>query len=163
MRRPTIILVHGGWQGPEVYGQLVSLLEKAHYSVFCPKLPSAGTIPATPSFDEDVKSIRNAVGSVIETGKEVVVVMHSYGAVPGCEALKGLKVKAPPVLGGGLTWKTNASEFENQDSMGGIVKLVFLAAMVLPVGGSTWSSRKGNVPIEGFGYKVEYQCFPSVS
>lgn len=40
------------------------------------------------SFDVDVQVVRDAVKSVIALGKDVVLVMHSYAAIPGCEALK---------------------------------------------------------------------------
>ncbi|KAA6411149.1 MAG: hypothetical protein FRX48_05461 [Lasallia pustulata] len=119
--RPTIILVHGGWQGPSSFSLLVPRLEKAGYSVFAPTLPSAATKPALPSFDEDVKIVHNALQSVVDTGKEVIVVMHSYGAVS-----------------------------HDDLEAGGVVKLVFLCGMVLPVGGSTWKAEKGNDPVPGF-------------
>ena len=116
-------------------------LEKAGYSVFAPILPSSGTVPALPDFNEDVKVIRHAVESMIVAGKDVVVVMHSYGAIPGCEALRDLKVK----------------EINSLDATGGIVKLVFLAGMLVPVGGSTWSTKKGNEAIPGFSFAVRYR------
>lgn len=138
--RPTIILVHGAWQGPSTFSSLVPRLEKAGYSVFAPTLPSAHTKPALPSFDEDVKIVHNAIQSAIDTGKDVVVVMHSYGAVVGCEALRGVKVK------------DLIEPLQNNDDReaGGIIKLVFLSGLVLPVGGSTWKAEKGNDPIPGF-------------
>ncbi|KAI9881514.1 MAG: hypothetical protein M1830_000077 [Pleopsidium flavum] len=141
--KPTIILVHGGWQGPEVFTNLVPCLEKAGYSVFAPRLPSSGTIPALPDFDEDVKVVHSAIQSVIDTGKEVVVAMHSYGAVVGCEALKGLKIKD----GAG-----SEGSVESHDS-GGVVRLAFITGMILQEGGSIWEREKGNVPIPGFEYQ----------
>ena len=138
--RPTIILVHGGWQGPSTFSLLVPRLEKAGYSVFAPALPSAATKPALPSFDEDVKIVHNAIQSVVDTGKETIVVMHSYGAVVGCEALRGIKVK------------DLIEPLQTNDDLeaGGVIKLVFLCGMVLPEGGSTWKAEKGNDPVPGF-------------
>lgn len=86
-QKPTILLIHGGWQSPSVWTQLVSLLELAGYSSFTPSLPSSGTIPAVPDLSADVNVVKNAIESILESGKDVVVVMHSYGAVVGCEAL----------------------------------------------------------------------------
>jgi len=143
--KPTIILVHGGWQGPEVFTNLVPCLEKAGYSVFAPRLPSSCTVPALPSFDEDVKAVHSAIQSVIDTGKEVVLAMHSYGAVVGCEALKGLKVKgragSEEDCGGG-------------GGGGGVVHLAFISGMILREGESTWKRERGNVPIPGFDFQV---------
>ena len=140
--RPTIVAIHGGWQGPEAFSLLIPRLERAGYSVYAPALPSAGTIPALPNFDKDVEVVQHAVKSTIETGKDVILVMHSYGAVPGCEALQYL---------------ANTEEISKESgtpSKGRILKLVFLAGMVLPVGGSTWASQKGNEAIPGFDCKV---------
>ena len=136
--KPTILLVHGGWTGPETFSKIIVLLESKGYSTYAPTLPSAGTIPALPNFNEDVDTIRNIVRCLIDSGKEVVIVMHSYGAIPGCEAMRDLKTK-----------KMHSGELG-----GGVIKLVFLAGLVVPVGGSTWKSEKGEVPIPGFVYQV---------
>ena len=137
--KPSIVLVHGGWNGPEVFSHVIVLLESRGYSTFAPTLPSAGAIPALSDFNEDVHVIRHAVQSLIDTGKEVVLVMHSYGAIPGCEAMRDIKVK----------------KMHDKESGGGVIKLVFLAGLVVPVGGSTWKAEKGEVPIPGFAYKVQ--------
>ena len=146
--RPTIILVHGGWQGPSTFSLLVPRLEKAGYSVFAPTLPSAATKPALPNFDEDVKIVHNAIQSVVDTGKEVIVVMHSYGAVVGCEALRGVRVKD----------MIEPLQINDDLEAGGVIKLVFLCGLVLPIGGSTWKAEKGNDPIPGFAFAVSETC-----
>lgn len=136
--RPTVVLIHGGWQGPDFWSLVVPRLEKAGYSVFAPVLPSSGTSPALPNFDEDVKIIRHSVKSLLDSGKDVILVMHSYGAVPGCEAFKDLGTK---------------EDMQNQHiqyGQGRVLKLVFLTAMVLPVGGSTWDAKKGLTAVPGF-------------
>ena len=147
--RPTLILIHGGWQSPETFLKIIPGLEKAGYSVFAPRLPSSGT---TGSFEEDVKIIRHTIDSVIETGKEVVLVMHSYGGVVGCEAMNKVKVKEKPNML--QTPQDEDQSLEDRARNGGVIKLVFIAAMLLPVGGSVWPSKRGNSPIPGFSYKV---------
>ena len=147
--RPTIILIHGGWEGPEVYSLIVPRLEKAGYSVFAPSLPSSHTVPAISSFDEDVKIIRHAVDSTLETGKDVILVMHSYGALPGCEALKGINLKKSSIITGAGTHALHTHR------TGAVLKMVFLAGIIVPEGGST--ERPGTIGNEltGFQYKVE--------
>ncbi|KAL8666362.1 MAG: hypothetical protein Q9168_007502, partial [Polycauliona sp. 1 TL-2023] len=71
--RPTLILIHGGWQGPETFTHLIPLLERAHYSVITVALPSTHAIPAVPDFSGDVAVIRNVVTSTLATGKDVVL------------------------------------------------------------------------------------------
>ncbi|OJD11367.1 hypothetical protein AJ78_07847 [Emergomyces pasteurianus Ep9510] len=88
LAKPTIILVHGAWQSPSVWSFVTPLLEKAGYSVYPIPLKSPGMVPAAPDFSCDVDAIKSGVEAVLDCGKDVVVVMHSYAAVAGCEALK---------------------------------------------------------------------------
>ncbi|KAI4112994.1 MAG: hypothetical protein LQ345_005948, partial [Seirophora villosa] len=133
-----IILVPGGWQGPETFSLLIPLLETAGYSVFAVALPSIGSVPATPSFAPDVATVRSAVRSTLATGKDVLLVMHSWGAVVGCEALKGLQT-------------TTAEEKEEEEEQssglhkdGKVVKLAFIAGLVFPEGKATLAARVGD-------------------
>jgi pimeloyl-ACP methyl ester carboxylesterase len=141
---PTIVLVHGGWIGPETFSRVIPRLERAGYSVFAPRLPSSGSRPALASFDEDVQVIRHTVQSLVNSGKDVVLVMHSYGAVPSCEAMKYFDKQEHNEAGVGDYRK------------GRVIKLVFLTAMVLPVGGSTRASEKGDI-VPGFECKVRIE------
>ncbi|KAL8728900.1 MAG: hypothetical protein Q9181_005189 [Wetmoreana brouardii] len=138
--RPTIILIHGGWQGPETYSSVVPLLEKAGYSAFAIALPSAGNIPATPDFSADVNIVRNAVTSTLAAGKDVVLVMHSWGAVVGCEALKGIKNDEARMA--------MASEVSLR--IGKVVKLAFIAGLLSPEGKAPRDADRGEGPIPGF-------------
>ncbi|KAL8716026.1 MAG: hypothetical protein Q9225_006288 [Loekoesia sp. 1 TL-2023] len=139
--RPTIILVHGGWQGPETYSLIVPGLEKAGYSVFAVTLPSAGTEPAVPDFSSDVAVIRNAVASTLAIGKDVVLVMHSYGAVIGCEAMKGVKLDEASII------MEADGAFK---AVGRVIKLAFIAGLLFPEGKATWNADRGDVAIPGF-------------
>jgi hypothetical protein len=60
-----------------------------------------GAEPLVASTDEDVAFINSAV-SLANLGKDVVVVMHSYGGIPGSDAMKGLSnvlaSRSPPRL-----------------------------------------------------------------
>lgn len=138
--RPTIILVHGGWQGPETFSLIIPGLEKAGYSVFAVTLPSASVVPAVPDFSSDVAVIKNAVNSTLAIGKDVLLVMHSFGAVVGCEAMKGMNAdEAPKVI------KT-----EGPLKRGRILRLAFIAGLVFPVGKATREESRGEDPIPGF-------------
>ncbi|KAK4948622.1 hypothetical protein LTR10_012626 [Elasticomyces elasticus] len=67
---------------------------------------------------EDVESVKKAITEVVEDGRDVVLVMHSYGGMPGAQAVKGLGKK----------------ERADKGLPGGVVRLVFLAAFVFPEG-----------------------------
>ncbi|KAL9003245.1 MAG: hypothetical protein Q9188_003885 [Gyalolechia gomerana] len=138
--RPTIILVHGGWQGPETFSLIIPGLEKAGYSVFAVTLPSASVVPAVPDFSSDVAVIRNAVTSTLAIGKDVVLVMHSFGAVVGCEAMKGVKVDEASIV----------METEGALRIGRVLRLAFIAGLLFPEGKATREESRGEDAIPGF-------------
>ena len=61
-------------------------------------------------------------------GEKVVVVCHSYGSLPACEAVRGLGVGVGVEKGGGMG--KEEEEGEGKGKGGGVVKIVFLAAYV---------------------------------
>ena len=118
---PTVVLVPGGWQGPEAYELLTPELEAAGFPQITISLPSIGVRPGLPDFSADVKAVRAAVVPLVEQGKEVVVLGHSYGAVPMTEALHGLGQQERGAAG----------------LNGGVIRLVYVAAIVPQLGEST--------------------------
>jgi alpha-beta hydrolase superfamily lysophospholipase len=91
MAKPYIILVHGAYHQPSHWDLLVELLQSAGYSTFAPKLPSSGASPLLGVFDADVSSVKQAVLDAMADGAtSIVPVFHSYGGIPGFEALASL-------------------------------------------------------------------------
>lgn len=119
---PDFIVVPGAWHGPEAFKPTSDLLEKAGYTLHGVPLKSFGASPPLKNFDPDVEVIRNAVNKVLSTGKNVVIIYHSYGSVPGSEALVGYLNE----LGSG----------SKKEGWGKILRLVFCCAFILPEGGS---------------------------
>ncbi|KAL9612406.1 MAG: hypothetical protein Q9167_003000 [Letrouitia subvulpina] len=134
--RPTIVLVHAGWHGPETYSLVVPGLEKAGYSITAVTLPSAGQTPAVPDLSEDVKIIRNAVTSNLRIGKDVVLVMHSFGSIAGCEALKGVAEELA----------NNHTDQPPGVKAGKIMKLAFISSKLVPEGGAVWDIGRNRPP-----------------
>ena len=141
--RPTIILVHGGWQGPETFAPIIPGLEKAGYSVFAVRLPSTHAVPAVPDFSSDVAIVRNAVSSTLAIGKDVVLVLHSFGAVIGCEAMKGVKLDEASLM----------KEANGAFKVGRVIKLAFIAALLFPEGKATRDKERGK-EVPGFECQV---------
>lgn len=65
-------------------------------------------------FADDVQFIRNTVQSLAEEGKEIIVVMHSYGGMRGGEALEGLGKGVKKLKG----------------LVGGVMRLVYVMALM---------------------------------
>lgn len=85
---PAIVLVQGSFQLPEVYHKLADALRTLGYEVHQPTLPSL-TEPdlASKTIGDDAVAVRSEVKTLVDDGKAVVVVMHSYGGLVGSEAV----------------------------------------------------------------------------
>lgn len=73
---------------------------------------------ANKDFAEDVTAIRDRVSEIVEERSEVVVILHSYGGLPGGEVWQGLGMKQRAMEG----------------KKGGVIRLVFVMAYVVPEG-----------------------------
>ncbi|KAH8434360.1 alpha/beta hydrolase [Aspergillus melleus] len=91
---PTILLIHGAWHHPEFYAPLCKSLEALNHEVICPRLPSCNdAVPPTKLLSDDVALIRATAQTLLDRGKRVVAIMHSYGGVVGTDALHGLPIQ----------------------------------------------------------------------
>ena len=115
--KPSIVLVHGIWHSPLTYVKLSTALQRIGYDVHAPFLPSCtGARPPTASLPEDTQLVRRLVEILADQGRPIIMVMHSYGGVVGCNALEGLDIKSRASNG-----KT-----------GGVAQLIGLAAHIHP-------------------------------
>lgn len=127
---PVVVLVPGAWHTGQAYDLLTSPIREKGYEPFPIQLPSVGISPGLPDFSADVAAIRAHVTKIMDQeNRDVVLVMHSYGGVPGTEAMKGLSKKERKAAGKGT----------------GVVALVYIASLVPgkgfncsdPLGGET--------------------------
>ncbi|KAL2832333.1 Alpha/beta hydrolase fold-1 [Aspergillus pseudoustus] len=125
MAKPTIVFVPGAWHPPTAYDLLTPRLHAAGYATTYVYLASVGAA-APVTYEDDVAAVRRVVAGLVELGREVVVVSHSYGASPATDALTDLARKDRE--GKGLT--------------GGVIQLLYIAAIV---------PTKGVSPAEAFG------------
>ncbi len=70
-------------------------MEAQQYSCVCVGLPSAKS-DASATFLDDVQAVRSAITGETTQGRDVVVVVHSFGGLPGQSASKGLTLPVPP-------------------------------------------------------------------
>lgn len=77
--------------------------------------------------DGDVIEIRTKLEQIVDTGQRVVLVAHAYGAIPACDAVKGLDTRSR----------------ENTGLPGGVAHLFFLAGYVVSEGRSLLSAFGG--------------------
>ncbi|CAI7677884.1 unnamed protein product [Penicillium pancosmium] len=118
--KPAILLIPGAWHQGEAWEPVTNILQGQGYYVEPVTLPSAGGPPST-SVADDAAYIRiNHLESLVAQGREVIIVMHSYGGVPGTESVKGLARK----------------DIAAQGKPGGVIALVYTAAFMI-AGGQT--------------------------
>ncbi|KAJ6084272.1 hypothetical protein N7486_011072 [Penicillium sp. IBT 16267x] len=121
---PTIVLVHGAWHTPDHYSNYVNALQKQGFQVHCPLLPtSSNARPPTAFLREAVACVKEIVNTLIEDGRRVLMIMHSYGGVVGSSAVEGLSF----------------SERKASGKPGGVIHLLYLCAFILPLGYSMWN------------------------
>ncbi|KAL3436394.1 alpha/beta-hydrolase [Aspergillus tetrazonus] len=111
---PTIVLVHGAWHTPYYYRPYITALQKHGFVVHCPRLPSS----------------INIIESLVNGGKYVLMVMHSYGGLVGANAIKGL----------------SRAEHQRSRQPGGVIHLLYLCTYLLMAGETVWGK------VEAFGY-----------
>ncbi|KAK2668877.1 Alpha/Beta hydrolase fold [Fusarium oxysporum f. sp. vasinfectum] len=124
--KPVIVIVHGAWQRPSQYDALKQGLASRGFSVVQPESATAGTVISEvcgKTYLDDVTVIRAALEQPLAAGKEIVLVCHSYGGIPGSAAAEGYQVH----------------ERHEKGLPGGIKHIVYLAAFALP--------RERDVPV----------------
>lgn len=96
------VWVPGAWHGPEAFQETAAIL-KSEYGFESGFLHLASVGTAQPLDDPyaDVPIIQKAIDAEVEKGRDVILVVHSYGGVPGCNALKG-KLKKDAKGGNGV-------------------------------------------------------------
>jgi pimeloyl-ACP methyl ester carboxylesterase len=87
--KPALVFVPGAWHSPETWDKVSALLEAQEYKCVRPALPStAGNASAT--FKDDSQAVRNPILEETLKGRDVIVVVHSYGGLVGSSAIKDL-------------------------------------------------------------------------
>lgn len=137
--KPHLVLIPGAWHSGECFDTLLPYLKKAGYETTALTLPSVGAEPPVTSLDPDVEHIRRSIIPLLDDGKEVVVVMHSYGGQAGTGSLRGL----------------SKPEREKNGEGGGVLGLVYLTAWLLPEGQSIRAYGGGRGGKKGMGVMRE--------
>nr|CEG05211.1 unnamed protein product [Fusarium clavum] len=91
--KPTLIFVPGAWHTPEYWGKVISAMEANQYKCKPVTLPTTQDTSKDVNFASDVTSVRDAIGEEISVGRDVVLVVHSYGGAVGASAIKQLSRK----------------------------------------------------------------------
>lgn len=125
--KPVIVFVPGAWHSPDSFHLVVGELRAAGYETKGVTLASVGASPALQDFQPDVKAIQDVLKPLVDEGKDILLVVHSYGGVIGSEAVQGF-VK---------------SDREKDGKKGGVAHIFFCCAFALPEGVSLMDALNG--------------------
>ncbi|RGP73106.1 hypothetical protein FLONG3_6421 [Fusarium longipes] len=114
----TIVIIPGSFAPPSLYKPLAQSLAQHGLPFEIVDLPSVGRKegkePATMS--DDVDEIVSVVEKLLNEDKEVALLAHSYGGVPGTQSLEKLSQKAR----------------QSEGRTGGVSKIIYIAGVALP-------------------------------
>ncbi|KAI1137484.1 alpha/beta-hydrolase [Hypoxylon sp. FL0543] len=124
--KPTVVLLQGSFQLPDVYHKFARLIKSRGFPVEQPSYPSL-TGQDEPDFakktlTDDVKAVEDVIRRLVESeGKTVLVAMHSYGGLVGAEAVpEDLALRSR----------------KDRGLSGGVAHLFYVAAFVMSAGQS---------------------------
>ncbi|KAF5667137.1 pyrethroid hydrolase [Fusarium heterosporum] len=136
-QKPVILFVHGAWHNPVHYRLLIEAVQAKNLTVLAPTLASSGYDDSVDgmAIDDDVKRIHDMVMPYLDSGRKVIAMGHSYGAVPLQVAVNGQTV----------------AERQQRGLEGGFISIIFIAPTpVLQKGISMYDSVGGKYTSDWF-------------
>jgi len=134
MSKPTIVIVPGAWHVPAHFNPTIKQLKAAYYECIGVDLPGNTASPRLEDdsligIEADLSTVRQIVLGQVEANKEVVVVTHSYGCIPGLAALTDLST---------TTRRTRSLQ-------GGVSAVLMIAGFFCPPGGTMLDAMGGQL------------------
>ncbi|TKA50029.1 hypothetical protein B0A55_13448, partial [Friedmanniomyces simplex] len=125
---PTVVIAHAAFHQPAHYIDFTAALDEVGLTEYrIPQLPSSSLSPtAEDAFAQDVAVLRKTIRSCLTSGRDVLVLAHSYGGLPLSDALTDLP---------------QATERDHAKVLG----VVFVAGMVPEAGESLAKAMKTGV------------------
>lgn len=87
-QKTSFVLVPGAWHRAETWDKVTSIIEAKGYTCISVTLPSTTGDPAA-GLGDDVETVQKAIRSQTTQGRDVVLVVHSYGGLIGSSSIKG--------------------------------------------------------------------------
>ena len=117
--KPTIVFAPGAWHQPSCFDLIRQFLHRRGYTTDAVSYPSVGYHTGK-TLSDDTIALRRILENVADTGREIVLVLHSYGGTVGSNAVAELGVH----------------ERFKQGKTGGVIMVVYMTAYAIPVGKS---------------------------
>lgn len=125
---PVFVFVPGAWHAADTFDVVRDLMHKRGLATEAISTPSVGAFPPNKGLHADIEHTHAALKGMVEAGRQIVVVNHSYGGMVGAGAVEGLGYSQRSKLG----------------LPGGVIMVVWMAAFVTPKGKSVKDMLGGN-------------------
>lgn len=125
---PVFVFVPGAWHTPDTFDGIRSQMAQQGLTTEAIAIPSVGASTPLIGLHADIDHTKLIIEGIVNAGRQVVLVLHSYGGVVGASAVEGL----------GYTQRSKAG------LVGGVIMVVWLAAFVTPKGKSLLDMLGGN-------------------
>lgn len=132
---PAVVIIQGAFQTPEFYTAFESELRSYGFETVHPVLPTCTDIENAEypkrTITDDARVVHTAIKALVEQGKIVVVLMHSYGGLVGTECI----IK-----------ELTRDDRKARGLSGGVVHQILLGSVAPAEGSSVKASRGGQWP-----------------
>ena len=101
MSKPTFVFAHGAWHSGSCWTRVAQTLETHGYQCVALDLPGVRRYSADAPVDarKDAETIREAIMTQLDNGKDVIVACHSWGGLPTAGAVRDLDPAAKKAAG----------------------------------------------------------------
>lgn len=89
--KPVFVLVPGNFLPPAYYSHTAKQLESHGFETRLVTIPSTGSDHLLTSNEPDIRAIRQVLEELSNSERNIIIVAHSYGSIPTCEAAQGFK------------------------------------------------------------------------
>ncbi|KAJ5980366.1 hypothetical protein N7481_007664 [Penicillium waksmanii] len=118
MSKPALIFAPGAWCPPTIFDSLIEKLDD--YDCHTVSFPSVQDPKTVQDLEPDIAAVRSLVEKAADVGQDVFVVAHSWAGVPVNSALDGVA----------------KYERESSGKRGGVVRIIFISAVIPALGES---------------------------
>ncbi|OCT51589.1 hypothetical protein CLCR_08948 [Cladophialophora carrionii] len=141
--KPVFVIVPGSFSPAPFYADVVDALRSYGYEAIVETLPSSARSPRrgekAATMQDDTDFFHDIVEKLADQGKDVVIVTHSYGGVPGTECSKGLSKEERKAAG----------------KAGGISRFIYVTSVV-PTPGNSLKDLMGELVPSFINIEVSY-------
>ena len=148
--KPTIVLIPGSFcSAALMWDAVIDKLHHVGYDALAVELQTVSPPSTAPpkTMADDAAHIHGIVEALANDNKQILLVMHSYGGIPGTQAVKDLTAK----------------ERQEQGKGGGLTGLVYVSSLLINEGQSSdesFAPFAAATPPEFFRVSVRTFSFP---